>query len=68
MNGQTDTVTERFAPQAGVLRLVPLGGLGDIGKNMMLIEYEDDLIVIDAGSMFPTEATPGVQLIIPDVE
>ncbi len=68
MDVQTDTVTERSAPPAGVLRLVPLGGLGDIGKNMMLIEYEEDLIVIDAGSMFPTEETPGVQLIIPDVE
>lgn len=52
----------------GVLRLVPLGGLGTIGKNMMLVEFEDDLLVVDAGSMFPTAEEPGVDLIIPDVE
>ncbi len=56
------------ATDMGVLRLVPLGGLGTIGKNMMLVEFEDDLLVVDAGSMFPTAEEPGVDLIIPDVE
>ncbi len=55
-------------PDEGVLRVVPLGGLGNIGKNMMILEYEDDLILIDAGSLFPHEETPGVDLIIPDTE
>lgn len=49
------------------LRLVPLGGLGEIGKNMMALECGEDIIVIDCGIQFPTEDMPGVDLIIPDV-
>lgn len=56
------------ARETAELRLVPLGGLGTIGKNMMLLECGDDILVIDAGSMFPGEEEPGVSLLIPDVE
>ena len=49
------------------LRILPLGGLGEIGKNMMVLECGDDIIVVDCGIQFPTEDMPGVDLIIPDV-
>ena len=49
------------------LRIIPLGGLGEIGKNMTAFEYGDDIIVVDVGSIFPREDMPGVDLQIPDI-
>ena len=49
------------------LRVIPLGGLGEIGKNMMALEYGEDIIVVDCGVQFPEEDMLGVDLIIPDV-
>lgn len=48
------------------LKLIPLGGLGEIGMNMMLLEYEESIIVIDAGLMFPENDMMGVDIVIPD--
>lgn len=49
------------------LRIVPLGGVEEIGKNMTAIEYKDDIIIVDAGFQFSEAETPGVDYIIPDV-
>ena len=49
------------------LRIVSLGGVDEIGKNMTVFEYEDDIIVVDCGSIFPKEDMLGVDLVIPDV-
>ncbi len=49
-----------------VVRLIPLGGLGEIGLNMMLVESGEDLIAIDCGLMFPDDELPGIDHVIPD--
>lgn len=48
------------------LRIIPLGGLDGIGKNMTAFEYQDDMVLVDAGLMFPDDEQPGVDLILPD--
>ncbi len=53
-------------PEEGVIRIIPLGGVEEIGKNMTAIEIGNDIIVIDAGMQFKTEDTPGIDYIIPN--
>jgi ribonuclease J len=50
----------------GALRVVPLGGLGEVGRNMAVLEYEGKLLIIDCGVLFPEDHQPGVDLILPD--
>ncbi|KGA03743.1 ribonuclease [freshwater metagenome] len=53
---------------AKTLRIVALGGLGEIGRNMTVFEYEGKLLVVDCGVLFPEESQPGIDLILPDFE
>src|SRR5205807_1222718 len=56
-----------FLAKRSRLRAIPLGGLGEIGRNMMALEYDENIVVIDAGLMFPEEEMLGVDLVLPDV-
>ncbi len=51
----------------GKLRIIPIGGLNEVGKNMTVFEYEDDIIIVDIGFEFPSEEMMGIDYVIPDV-
>ena len=53
---------------AGGLRVIPLGGLGDVGRNMTVFEYDGRLLIVDCGVLFPEDHHPGVDLILPDFD
>ena len=60
---------ELFAPaplKPGVLRIIPLGGIGEIGRNMTVFELDGQIMILDCGVLFPEETQPGVDLILPD--
>ncbi len=54
------------ALEPGTLRIIPTGGLGEIGRNMTVFEYEGKILIVDCGVLFPEQDQPGVDLILPD--
>ena len=64
---QTKSTAERSESGSNVLRVIPLGGLGEIGKNTMVLAYGNDMILVDAGLAFPSEDMLGVDLVLPDL-
>src|SRR3978361_1425511 len=52
--------------QPGTLRVIPIGGLGEIGRNMTSYEIDGKILIVDCGVLFPEETKPGVDLILPD--
>jgi ribonuclease J len=64
MEAATSAMTEK--PTDPTLKVIPLGGLGEIGLNMMVIECEDTIVVVDSGLMFPEEEMLGIDIVIPD--
>jgi len=58
----------KFMLQKTKLRIIPLGGLGEIGRNMTIFEYGQDIVIIDMGLQFPEEDMPGIDYIIPNIE
>ncbi|MCG2798636.1 MAG: RNase J family beta-CASP ribonuclease, partial [Cellulomonas sp.] len=50
----------------GALRITPMGGLGEIGRNMTVFEFGGRLLVVDCGVLFPEDHQPGIDVIIPD--
>lgn len=60
--------TSRYTSSRQNLRIIPMGGVEEVGENMTVLEYGDDLIVIDMGLAFPDETMPGIDYIIPDTK
>lgn len=68
-NAETKTTSAKaLAPRLNTLRVIPLGGLEEIGRNCTVYEYNEDIIIIDVGVQFPEEDMPGVDYIIPNMQ
>jgi ribonuclease J len=64
---QNKEVTPKGKGKKNAVKIIFLGGVGEIGKNMTALECGDDIIIIDAGIIFPTEEMPGIDLVVPDI-
>lgn len=65
--GQNDSQNGSQSKNEKVLKIIPLGGLHEIGKNTCVFEYDDEIVLLDAGLSFPTEGMHGVNIVLPDI-
>jgi len=61
------TQSSSASQQEKALKIIPLGGLHEIGKNTCVFEYDDEIVLLDAGLSFPTEGMHGVNIVLPDI-
>lgn len=66
INSHEFPLPNKLGPET--LRVIPLGGIGEIGRNMTVMQYNQDIVIVDVGVLFPEENQPGVDLILPDFE
>ncbi|NDG95604.1 MAG: ribonuclease J, partial [Actinobacteria bacterium] len=66
MTVQHDEIPSPAPLKEGALRVLPIGGLGEIGRNMAVFDFDGSLLIVDCGVLFPEESQPGVDLILPD--
>ncbi len=68
LEGPASGSNSAYTVSRNTLRIIPLGGLEEVGANMMAFEFGDDIIIVDAGFAFPDETTPGIDYIIPETK
>lgn len=68
MNPPQPQMSEPAPLEPGTLRIVPLGGVGEVGRNMTVFELNGQLLIVDCGVLFPEDRQPGVDLILPDID
>ena len=68
MDKNRDMRTKKISSSKGELSVIPLGGLGEIGKNLTVFRYDNDIIIVDCGLKFPEEDMLGIDFVIPDVQ
>src|SRR3989344_5148256 len=62
------TTSLNIPPPGDAIRIIPLGGVEEIGRNMTIVEFENEIVVVDAGIQFSTEETPGIDYILPNIK
>ncbi len=65
---QTKNISKSLPPINDSIRVIPLGGIGEVGRNMTVVEYGDDIIILDVGFKFRDEETPGIDFLLPNIK
>ncbi|MFP4539760.1 MAG: ribonuclease J [Candidatus Paceibacterota bacterium] len=65
---QEETVTDKLPPLGDSIRIIPLGGVEEVGRNMTVVEYGDDIVILDIGFKFRDEESPGIDFLLPNIK